>query len=136
MLKNGNPSPLILKIYYDFYYDIILYGIQILNTYCSPKTNIMKVNEKNNTSPTSRRMAAIKKETERYLQFILPPGVKFDDIYMDASDVAQELHISKRVVRNIRIAGRISYTNPFGKIFYYRQEIAGIMEANKTSKKE
>ena len=80
-------------------------------------------------------MAAIRKKTEIYLQLVLPPGVKFDDIYIDASQVAQELHISKRVVRNIRIAGKISYTNPFGKVFYYRQEIAGIMEANKKTKR-
>jgi hypothetical protein len=96
----------------------------------------MTTNEKNNSKSTSRPRRAIKKETERYLQFVLPAGVKFDDIYMDASQVAQELNISKRVVRNIRIAGKISYTNPFGKIFYYRQEIAGIMEANKKAKRK
>jgi len=95
----------------------------------------MKKNEKNNSGPVSQSMAAISKKTEIYLQLVLPPGVKFDDIYIDASQVAQELHISKRVVRNIRIAGKISYTNPFGKVFYYRQEIAGIMEANKKTKR-
>lgn len=95
----------------------------------------MKKNEKNNSRPVSQSMAAIRKKTEIYLQLVLPPGVKFDDIYIDASQVAQELHISKRVVRNIRIAGKISYTNPFGKVFYYRQEIAGIMEANKKTKR-
>ena len=95
----------------------------------------MKKNEKNTSKPNDA-LAGIEKITVKYLQLLLPPGVKFDDIYIDASQVAQELHISKRVVRNIRIAGRISYTNPFGKIFYYRQEIAGIMEANKKPKKE
>jgi hypothetical protein len=95
----------------------------------------MKKNEKNNSRPVSQSMAAISKKTEIYLQLVLAPGVKFDDIYIDASQVAQELHISKRVVRNIRIAGKISYTNPFGKVFYYRQEIAGIMEANKKTKR-
>jgi hypothetical protein len=69
------------------------------------------------------------------VQSVLPPGVKFDDIYMDASQVAQELNISKRVVRNIRISGKISYTNPFGKVFYYRQEIAALLELNKKNKK-
>jgi len=95
----------------------------------------MKNNEKNNSTPNDA-LAGIEKITVKYLQLLLPPGVKFDDVYIDASQVAQELHISKRVVRNIRIAGKISYTNPFGKIFYYRQEIAGIMEANKKPKKE
>lgn len=75
-------------------------------------------------------------DTVKFLQLILPAGIKFDDIYMDASQVAQELNISKRVVRNIRLRGAISYTKPFGKIFYYRQEIAAIMEANKKSKKK
>ena len=75
------------------------------------------------------------KQTVTFLELLLPPGIKFDDIYMDAPQVAQELHISKRVVRNIRLSGKISYTNPFGKIFYYRQEIAAIMEANKKGKK-
>ena len=75
------------------------------------------------------------KQAVKYTELLLPPGVKFDDIYMDAPQVAQELNISKRVVRNIRMSGRISYTNPFGKIFYYRQEIAAIMEANKKTKK-
>ena len=69
------------------------------------------------------------------MELLLPAGIKFDDIYMDAPQVAQELHISKRVVRNIRLSGKLSYTNPFGKIFYYRQEIAAIMEANKKGKK-
>ena len=100
------------------------------------KTNTMKKNEKNSSTPNDNPLAGIEKITVKYLQLLLPPGVKFDDIYIDASQVAQELHISKRVVRNIRMAGRISYTNPFGKIFYYRQEIAGIMEANRKSKKE
>ena len=95
----------------------------------------MKNNEKNTSTPNDA-LAGIEKITVKYLQLLLPPGVKFDDVYIDASQVAQELHISKRVVRNIRIAGKISYTNPFGKIFYYRQEIAGIMEANKKPKKE
>lgn len=74
--------------------------------------------------------------TVKHLELLLPPGVKFNDIYMDAPQVAQELNISKRVVRNIRMSGKISYTNPFGKVFYYRQEIAAIMEANKKLKKE
>lgn len=63
--------------------------------------------------------------------FLLPAGTKFNDIYMDASDVAFELKISKRLVRNMRASGKLSYTNPFGKIWYLRQEIAEILEINK-----
>ena len=96
----------------------------------------MKKNEKKNSRSTSRPVRAKRKVTEKSTGFVLPSGVKFDDIYMDASQVAQELNISKRVVRNIRISGRISHTNPFGKVFYYRQEIAAILEANKKNKKE
>jgi len=54
---------------------------------------------------------------------------------MDAPQVAQELNISKRVLRNLRVSGKISYTHPFGKVFYYRQEITAIMEASKKTKK-
>lgn len=100
------------------------------------KINIMKKNEKKNSRSTSRPVRAKRKVTEKSTGFVLPSGVKFDDIYMDASQVAQELNISKRVVRNIRISGRISHTNPFGKVFYYRQEIAAILEANKKNKKQ
>ena len=66
---------------------------------------------------------------------LLPPGTKFNDIYMDASDVAFELKISKRLVRNMRASGKVSYTNPFGKIWYFRQEIAEILEVNKKSRR-
>jgi len=68
---------------------------------------------------------------DKPMKLLLPPGTKFNDIYMDASDVAFELKISKRLVRNMRASGKVSYTNPFGKIWYLRQEIAEILEANK-----
>jgi hypothetical protein len=66
---------------------------------------------------------------------LLPSGTKFNDVYMDASDVAIELKISKRLVRNMRASGKLSYTNPFGKIWYFRQEIAEILEANKKQRR-
>jgi hypothetical protein len=66
---------------------------------------------------------------------LFPSGTKFNDIYMDASDVAIELKISKRLVRNMRASGKLSYTNPFGKIWYFRQEIAEILEGNKKPRK-
>jgi len=88
---------------------------------------------KRNTGSPQKHIS--EKQAVTYMELLLPAGIKFDDIYMDAPQVAQELHISKRVVRNIRLSGKLSYTNPFGKIFYYRQEIAAIMEANKKGKK-
>jgi hypothetical protein len=72
-----------------------------------------------------------KKSEKPEVLFLLPAGTKFSDIYMDACDVAIELKISKRLVRNMRASGKLSYTNPFGKIWYYRQEIAEILEVNK-----
>jgi hypothetical protein len=96
----------------------------------------MKRNEKNNPRISPHPTDASPKETEKNTKLVFPPGVKFDDIYMDASQVAQELNISKRVVRNIRVSGKISHTNPFGKVFYYRQEIAAILEANKKPKRK
>lgn len=92
------------------------------------------VQKKSGASPSTK--LTLKKDAVKYMELVLPLGVKFDDIYMDAPQVAQELNISKRVVRNIRMSGKISYTNPFGKVFYYRQEIAAIMEANKKLRKE
>ena len=96
----------------------------------------MKKKEMLNTGKAPRLIAGSSKEAVKYMELLLPPGVKFDDIYMDASQVAQELNLSKRVVRNIRMSGKISHTNPFGKVFYYRQEIAAILEANKTPKRK
>ena len=79
---------------------------------------------------------SVKKAIARPAAFLLlPPGTKFNDIYMDASDVAFELKISKRLVRNMRASGKLSYTNPFGKIWYLRQEIAEILEANKKTRR-
>ena len=67
--------------------------------------------------------------------FLHPLGAKLNDVYMDAQQVAQELNISKRTVRNMRISGKLSFTTLFGKIFYYRQEITALLEANKILKK-
>jgi hypothetical protein len=65
------------------------------------------------------------------IKFILPPGAKLSDLYMDAQDVAQELKLGKRVVYNLRRQGKLSYTTiNDGKIFYIRQEIAAIMHSN------
>ena len=70
---------------------------------------------------------------EKNFCFFLPPGTKLDDIYIDAQDVATELKICKRIVTNMRKAGKLSYTslnNDNGKVFYFRQEIAATLESN------
>jgi hypothetical protein len=95
----------------------------------------MKKDQKNASTTALRSVGETTDQTVKHLQLLLAPGVKFTDVYMDASDVAQELNISKRGVRNIRMSGKISYTNPFGKIYYYRQEIAAVLEENKKPKK-
>ena len=67
------------------------------------------------------------------IQFFLPPGAKLSDIYMDAQDLAQELKIGKRVVYDLRRAGKLSFSTlgiSKGKIFYFRQEIAAILHSN------
>ena len=67
------------------------------------------------------------------IKFFLPPGAKLSDIYMDAQDVSQELKISKRVVYDLRRAGKLSFCTlgiSGGKIYYFRQEIAAILHSN------
>lgn len=95
----------------------------------------MKRDQKKAGTTTTGSAGETADKTVKHLQLLLPAGVKFTDVYMDASDVAQELNISKRGVRNIRMSGKISYTNPFGKIYYYRQEIVAALEENKKPKK-
>jgi hypothetical protein len=53
-------------------------------------------------------------------------------VYIDAQMVARELNICKRVVTNLKKAGVLSHTHldKNGKVYYLRQEIAAIMQAN------
>jgi hypothetical protein len=46
--------------------------------------------------------------------------------------VTAELNVCKRIVTNMRKAGKLSYTtfDNTGKIFYFRQEIAANLKAN------
>ncbi len=64
----------------------------------------------------------------------LPPGVKLSDIFIDLQEVAQQLNLSKRTINNHRAKSNLSYTVFFGKIFYFKQEIAGILLSNKKMK--
>lgn len=95
----------------------------------------MKINQTTKKAKPSLQSSNKKKPTKSPAFLLFPQGTKFNDIYMDASDVALELNISKRLVRNMRVSGKLSYTNPFGKIWYFRQEIAEILEVNKKPRK-
>jgi hypothetical protein len=62
----------------------------------------------------------------------IPPGVALNDIFLDNQDVTDQLHICKRVLTNMRKNGELSYTqlSKNGKVFYLKQEIAGILKQN------
>lgn len=76
-----------------------------------------------------------KQSSTDQITFHLPPGVKFGDIYMDAPELAQELNLGKRTISNLRNSGKLSFTRLSGKLFYFRQEIAEILEMNKRKRK-
>jgi hypothetical protein len=95
----------------------------------------MKIDQTIKKTNPSLQFSNKKKPAKSPVFLLLPQGTKFNDIYMDASEVAIELNISKRLVRNMRVSGKLSYTNPFGKIWYLRQEIAEILEVNKKPRK-
>ena len=69
-------------------------------------------------------------------EFSRPSSSKLNEIYMDAQQVALELNLSKRTIRNMRKRGNLSFTRLCGKMFYFRLEIAAILEANKTPQKD
>jgi hypothetical protein len=81
---------------------------------------------------TASPLSINKETTEKEYLFLLPPGVKLDDVYIDAQKVMAELNICKRIVTNMRKAGKLSYTflEDKGKVFYFRQEIAANLKAN------
>ena len=92
---------------------------------------------KNHTSQPRKPLPAfnkIQKDTEGpQREFIvhIPPGFKLDDVYIDAQDVSEQLKVCKRVVSNLRKAGKLSYTTlDKGKIYYFKQEIAARLKAN------
>ena len=92
--------------------------------------------DKNVKMPLSIKRKRIASTLRNETVLLLPSGAKFSDIYMDASQVAQELNYGKRAVRNMRLRGVLSFTTLIGKLFYYRQEIAAILQANKVPKKK
>ena len=66
----------------------------------------------------------------------IPAASKLNEVYMDVQQVAFELNISKRTIRNMRKSGKLSYTRLHGKLFYFRHELAEILEANKVPQKD
>src|SRR6185437_17018311 len=82
------------------------------------------------TSPKSMKTILTTKRS-RKSDFCIPSGSKLNEVYMDAQQVAFELNISKRTVRNMRKSRKLSSTTLYGKIFYYRRELEAILEANK-----
>lgn len=62
----------------------------------------------------------------------VPPGVALNDIFLDNQDMADQLHICKRVLTNMRKNGELSYTqlSKNGKVFYLKQEIANMLKQN------
>jgi len=97
--------------------------------------NLSENRRKGNASLKSTKTTGPLK-SRRNPDFFIPVASKLDELYMDVQQVALELNISKRTVRNLRKSGKLSYTRLHGKIFYYRQELAAILEANKVPKKE
>jgi transcriptional antiterminator len=83
---------------------------------------------------STKSIASLK--SSRKEDSLIPIGSKLNDLYMDAQQVALELNISKRTVRNMRKSGKLSYTNLNGKIFYFRLELRTTLEANKVPKKD
>lgn len=92
----------------------------------------MKRKSPETAAATASPLSVNKKSIEGEYLFPLPPGAKLDDVYIDAQEVAPELKICKRIVTNMRKAGKLSYTSSEenGKIFYFRQEIASDLKAN------
>jgi hypothetical protein len=68
--------------------------------------------------------------------FYLPPGARLSDVFIDGPQVIQELFIHKRTLSNWRKDGRITFTNRFGKIFYFKQEIARLLIEGKQGGKK
>jgi hypothetical protein len=69
----------------------------------------------------------VEKTLAKRFTLCLPPGTSLSDFFIDGSQVIQELYITKRTLLNWRSRGKISYTDRFGKIFYFKQEIATVL---------
>jgi len=73
----------------------------------------------------------------RRFTLCLPAGTSLSDFFIDGSQVIQELFITKRTLLNWRSRGKVSYSDEFGKIFYFKQEIASmLLESRKRREKK
>ena len=93
-------------------------------------------NKKEVKAPLESTVKIARLRKQKKPAFSIPANSKLNEIYMDAQQVALELNISKRTIRNMRKKGNLSFTWLCGKIFYFRLEIAAILEANKISQRD
>lgn len=105
-----------------------------MNTYFTKPSSDLITMKKNQSQPLDSSFALIEESAAgpgRETIFHIPPGVKFSDIYIDLQEVAMELKTCKRIITNMRKAGKLSYTTlDNGKIYYFKQEIAARLRAN------
>ncbi len=87
---------------------------------------------KRKSKPAPAAPVPLTEQTTHEKKFVyhLPPGTRFDDVYMDALQIKQELKYDPRTIRNMRNAGLLSYTTLHKRIYYFRQEIAAILSEN------
>ena|SRR5664279_1385917 len=92
----------------------------------------MKKNEQAKPDASFTLLHKAAEDAPQEFMFYIPPGAKFSDIYIDLQEAAFELKVSKRIITNMRRAGKLSYTflQEKGKVYYLRQEIAAILQAN------
>lgn len=88
--------------------------------------------------PTKEQSKAkARKSLASMFSLCLPPGTSLSDFFIDGSQVVQEMYITKRTLLNWRSTGKISYCDIFGKIYYFKQEIAKmLLEGRKRSIKK
>jgi excisionase family DNA binding protein len=97
--------------------------------------NLSENKKTGNTSPKPRKAIDPSKSRSKPVS-VIPAASKLNEVYMDVQQVAFELNISKRTIRNMRKSGKLSYTRLHGKLFYFRRELAEILEANKVPQKD
>ncbi len=49
---------------------------------------------------------------EKDFMYVIPPGIKFNDIYMDIADIQRELGIGRRTIYNMRNEGNTLSLSP------------------------
>ena len=91
----------------------------------------MKKEQPETQDPSSSMNKTETETPEKEFMYVIPPGVKFNDIYMDVSDIYRELGYKPRTIYNMRDAGKLSTTTlNGGKPLFFRQEIAATLKEN------